>query len=521
MAGSKKKASTAAGAQKATAGGATRFEDMFEVIDRDPDGKKFDRVSRYKCRSEFDAELTIDVNVDVYPLSVGQRFSLALAPTLSLDGSPEDDAFDQSGKPSLADGYEYVMYGKCYKKVEENAGGLTRASAFVSFGGLLMNLKADPKSLQEVDVDDRIYLLMRAADVQEALSDGKFASWIYMNTESDANFPLAAKNALGEAFKQVTVEGSTLTRGLANALTEAMETLPRPTMVQCSTATRASIAYILYKAREKKWPQAGALQRAREMGLKFFSKPPLAAFVRDSLRSDGLIFRQLFDTSGSSTYTYLLGCPITKEAVLIDPVKEMVERDIAVVDGLGLKLKYAINTHCHADHITGTGDLKKKIPGLKSVISKASLARADMFVEHGDVISFGADSSSINLEVRATPGHTDGCVSYVCDNMVFTGDALLIRGCGRTDFQGGSSEKLFESVRNQLFVLPDETLVYPAHDYKGRTMSTIAEEKALNPRLGVAKTKEEFVEIMNNLKLDYPKQIDKALPANLKCGIDD
>ncbi|CEF99331.1 Beta-lactamase-like [Ostreococcus tauri] len=359
------------------------------------------------------------------------------------------------------------------------------------------------------------------ADVQEALSDGKFASWIYMNPESDANFPLAAKSALGEAFKQVTVEGSTLTRGLANALTEAMETLPRPTMVQCSTATRASIAYILYKAREKKWPQAGALQRAREMGLKFFSKPPLAAFVRDSLRSDGLIFRQLFDTSGSSTYTYLLGCPITKEAVLIDPVKEMVERDIAVVDGLGLKLKYAINTHCHADHITGTGDLKKKIPGLKSVISKASLARADMFVEHGDVISFGADSSSINLEVRATPGHTDGCVSYVCDNMVFTGDALLIRGCGRTDFQGGSSEKLFESVRNQLFVLPDETLVYPAHDYQGRTMSTIAEEKALNPRLGVAKTKEEFVEIMNNLKLDYPKQIDKALPANLKCGIDD
>ena len=145
----------------ATAGGTTKFEDIFEVIDRDPDGKKFDRVSRYTCRSEFDAELAIDVNVDAYPLRVGQRFSLALAQTLSLDGSPEDDSFDQSGKPSLADGYEYVMYGKCYKKVEENAGGLTRASAYVSFGGLLMNLKADPKNLQDVEIDDRIYLLMR------------------------------------------------------------------------------------------------------------------------------------------------------------------------------------------------------------------------------------------------------------------------------------------------------------------------------------------------------------------------
>ena len=162
MAGSKKKSASKASTAASTAGGATKFEDIFEVIDRDPDGKKFDRVSRYMCRSEFDAELTIDVNVDAYPLSVGQRFSLALASTLSLDGSPEDDSFDQSGKPSLADGYEYVMYGKCYKKVEENAGGLTRASAFISFGGLLANLKADPKNLQEIEIDDRIYLLMRA-----------------------------------------------------------------------------------------------------------------------------------------------------------------------------------------------------------------------------------------------------------------------------------------------------------------------------------------------------------------------
>jgi sulfur dioxygenase len=356
-----------------------------------------------------------------------------------------------------------------------------------------------------------------------ALREGGYKSWIYMNPESDKSFPHAARDALGDAFKNVIVEGSTLTRGLAKTLTEAMTALPRPTMVQCSTATRASTAYILFKAREQKWPQAGALQRAREMGLKFFAKPPLASFVSDSLKhGDGeIIFRQLFDTSGSSTYTYLLGDPISKEAVLIDPVKEMVERDLAVVNDLGLKLKYAINTHCHADHITGSGDLKKQLPDLKSVIAKASGARADIHIEHGDVISFGDASNVINLEVRATPGHTDGCVSYVCENMVFTGDALLIRGCGRTDFQGGSSDKLFDAVREQLFTLPDETLVFPAHDYKGRMMSTIGEEKSLNPRLGVAKTKEEFIEIMNNLNLAYPKRIDVALPANLKCGIDE
>lgn len=372
---------------------------------------------------------------------------------------------------------------------------------------------------------DRITLAgdLEADDVARALREGGYKSWIYMNPESDKSFPHAARDALGDAFKNVIVEGSTLTRGLAKTLTEAMTALPRPTMVQCSTATRASTAYILFKAREQKWPQAGALQRAREMGLKFFAKPPLASFVSDGLKhGDGeIIFRQLFDTSGSSTYTYLLGDPISKEAVLIDPVKEMVERDLAVVNDLGLKLKYAINTHCHADHITGSGDLKKQLPDLKSVIAKASGARADIHIEHGDVISFGDASNVINLEVRATPGHTDGCVSYVCENMVFTGDALLIRGCGRTDFQGGSSDKLFDAVREQLFTLPDETLVFPAHDYKGRMMSTIGEEKSLNPRLGVAKTKEEFIEIMNNLNLAYPKKIDVALPANLKCGIDE
>ena len=370
---------------------------------------------------------------------------------------------------------------------------------------------------------DRIVLAgdLSPEDVDAALRDGKFASWIYMNPESNPAFPAAAKAALGGAFAQIVVEGDGLTKGLAKSLRNALMTMPRPTMVQCSTATRASTAYIVYKAFEQRWPRASATQRARELGLAFFSKPPLADFVDEGLKPGrGYIFRQLFDTSGSSTYTYLIADPATKEAVLIDPVREMVDRDLAVVDDLGLKLKYALNTHCHADHVTGTGELKKRVPGLKSMIAKASTAQADEHFEHGDIISFGDPESALNLEVRATPGHTDGCVSFVFDNMVFTGDALLIRGCGRTDFQGGSSAKLYESVHSQLFTLPDDTLVYPAHDYKGRTVSTIGEEKALNPRLGSGKTQDEFVDIMNKLDLAYPKRIDEALPLNLKCGVE-
>ena len=370
---------------------------------------------------------------------------------------------------------------------------------------------------------DRIVLAgdLSPEDVDAALRDGKFASWIYMNPESNPAFPTAAKNALGDAFAQFVVEGDRLTKALSKTLRQTLMAMPRPTMVQCSTATRASTAYILSKAFEQRWPRASAMQRARELGLAFFSKPPLAEFVDEGLKPGrGYIFRQLFDTSGSSTYTYLIADPVTKEAVLIDPVREMVDRDLAVVNDLGLKLKYALNTHCHADHVTGTGELKKRVPGLKSMIAKASTAQADEHFEHGDIISFGDPESALNLEVRATPGHTDGCVSFVFDNMVFTGDALLIRGCGRTDFQGGSSEKLYESVHTQLFTLPEDTLVYPAHDYKGRTMSTIGEEKALNPRLGSGKTQSEFVDIMNNLDLAYPKRIDEALPLNLKCGVE-
>ena len=229
-------------------------------------------------------------------------------------------------------------------------------------------------------------------------------------------------------------------------------------------------------------------------------------------------FKQLFDDD-SSTYTYLLWDQQTKDAVLVDPVDLQVDRDLSEIKELGLNLVYGINTHAHADHITGTGLLKQKVDGLKSIISEASKADADIKINTGDRIAFG----SRHIQAKATPGHTEGCMSYVADDesFVLTGDTLLIHGCGRTDFQGGSASTLYDSVHSQLFSLPTTTIVYPAHDYKGRTFSQIGVEKDTNPRLGGTKTKDEFVEIMANLNLSYPKKIDVAVPANMRCGVPD
>uniref|UniRef100_A0AAZ3QJU2 Persulfide dioxygenase ETHE1, mitochondrial n=1 Tax=Oncorhynchus tshawytscha TaxID=74940 RepID=A0AAZ3QJU2_ONCTS len=219
--------------------------------------------------------------------------------------------------------------------------------------------------------------------------------------------------------------------------------------------------------------------------------------------------------SVSSTYTYLLADTESREAVLIDPVLETVGRDLKLVEELGFNLKVAVNTHCHADHITGTGQLKNRLFGMKSAISKHSGASADIMLSEGDKISFGKHY----LTVRETPGHTDGCVTLVTgdQSMAFTGDTLLIRGCGRTDFQQGCSRRLYESVHRKIFTLPPQCLVFPAHDYKGQTASTVGEERRFNPRL--TKTVEEFVDIMTNLNLPKPAKIDIAVPANLVCGL--
>lgn len=235
--------------------------------------------------------------------------------------------------------------------------------------------------------------------------------------------------------------------------------------------------------------------------------------MRSATRSSGLIFRQLFDRE-SCTYTYLLACNESKKALLIDPVKELVDRDLSIVNELGLELEFCLNTHVHADHVTGSGLIKEQQANVQSVISLYSKAKADILVSEGESVNFGSHS----LSVLYTPGHTDGCISYVLDDneAVFTGDTLLYRGCGRTDFQSGSAATLYDSVHNKLFTLPDNCKVFPAHDYKGRTMSTIGEEKKFNLRL--TKTKEEFIEIMANLGLSYPGKFDVAVPSNMFCG---
>merc|ERR1712168_64538 len=233
-----------------------------------------------------------------------------------------------------------------------------------------------------------------------------------------------------------------------------------------------------------------------------------------NMQSNNFAVRQLFDRE-SCTYSYLLIDKPSKEAVLIDPVIELAERDAALVKQLDLNLKFVMNTHVHADHITGTGRLKKLLGGCQSALSEKSGGQADILLKDGDRIQFGGHS----LEVAETPGHTEGCITYIdtANTRAFTGDALLIRGCGRTDFQGGSPEFLYRNVWSRILSLPDHFSLYPAHDYKGMMVTTVGEEKLHNPRL--TKSEEEFVKIMQGLGLPYPKKIDESLPANMECGL--
>jgi glyoxylase-like metal-dependent hydrolase (beta-lactamase superfamily II)/rhodanese-related sulfurtransferase len=228
-----------------------------------------------------------------------------------------------------------------------------------------------------------------------------------------------------------------------------------------------------------------------------------------------MIFRQLFDPV-SSTYTYILGDSETREAIIIDPVFEQVRREIALLSELGLKLVASLDTHVHADHVTGAWLLAKRLGSRIALSENGGAQGVDIPLKSGSRVAFGKRY----VEARATPGHTDGCMTFVLDDrsMAFTGDTLLVRGCGRTDFQQGSADRLYRSVHDEIFSLPDTCVIYPGHDYAGNTCSSVGEEKRFNPRLGASIGVEDFRVYMENLGLPHPRLIDVAVPANLQCG---
>jgi len=230
-----------------------------------------------------------------------------------------------------------------------------------------------------------------------------------------------------------------------------------------------------------------------------------------------MIFRQLFEPV-SSTYTYLVACGQTREAVLIDPVLEAVDRDLALLEERGLTLRYTVETHIHADHVTGADRLRDATGSKAAVPEKSGANHVDLPIREGEPIRFGG----LELEPLYTPGHTDDHHVYLLRSAgawrVFTGDVLMIDGCGRTDFQGGDAATLYRSVHDKIFSLPADTLVYPGHDYQHRWVSSVAQERARNPRLGDGKSVDEFVAIMAALNLPRPQKMDIAVPANRECG---
>ena len=360
---------------------------------------------------------------------------------------------------------------------------------------------------------------------------GKVNGWLKLIPEESYSFADPATVPFLDADKKcnsvmVSVEADSLTSPLVDSLIAALDALPRPALISCKSGARATAVARLYAARKLNATSEVVLRAAIAKKEPWTNNEKLVQWIKDNLPKEraektGLIFRQLFDKE-SSTYSYLLGDAATKIGLIIDPVDTLADRDVRIATELGLTLSYGLNTHAHADHITGTAVLRTKLKGLgnsdfKSVISESSGAKADKMVGDCERIYFG----SRYLEVRFTPGHTAGCACFVLDDesMVFTGDALLIRGCGRTDFQGGSASTLFKSVRENLFVLPDECVVYPAHNYIGVQCSSIGEEKEHNPRLKEGIGEAQFIQIMLDLKLNAPKMLDVAVPKNLNCGV--
>jgi len=352
--------------------------------------------------------------------------------------------------------------------------------------------------------------------------------WLYLNAETDSNFCREAIQRHGSRVHVLPFKpGKDVTSLHIAEVVDKVRTLPRPLMIQCSSANRALVAMFLWLSAERGYTGASVETLAKDLQLDTLkpetllwlqSQLPRLGEQHGPLTSRSPEVRQLFDTE-SSTLTYLVSCPDTKEAVLIDPVLEELSRDLSLIQSLGLQLKYVMNTHCHADHITSGSEMRRVVPDMRTIISKSSGAKADVHIEHADSIRVG----HLMFEVRATPGHTDGCVSYILRTktatFAFTGDTLLVRGCGRTDFQQGNARLLHENVHDRLFTLPGDTIICPGHDYKGRSVSTVEEERRYNPRL--TKSVQEFENIMKDLNLPYPAKIDSALPANMACGVQD
>ena len=238
---------------------------------------------------------------------------------------------------------------------------------------------------------------------------------------------------------------------------------------------------------------------------------PLAAAAGDGV----LLFRQLFDAS-TGTYTYLVADVFSHQGVIIDPVFDRHGRDLSLVQELGIDLRASLDTHVHADHVTGSWLFRQATGCAIGLAEAAGGKNVTLPLKHGDRVGFGQR----HLEVRSTPGHTDGCLTYVLDDqaMAFTGDALLVRGCGRCDFQQGNAHSLWGSVTGQILSLPDSCLLYPGHDYTGRGVTSVAEEKTYNVRLGGSATERDFVGHMENMRLPHPNQLEEALPANLRSG---
>jgi len=354
--------------------------------------------------------------------------------------------------------------------------------------------------------------------------------WLYVNPESDPHFMGETIKSKGSTLKVVPFKPSKdIDPAVIEQLVSAVQDLPRPLMIQCTSANRAGIVLLLWMAKTRGYSKGCVEQLVADLQLDTVRPEALQWLLQQlpsltatppgrQVRPESTEVRQLFDEE-SSTLTYLVSCSETNEAVLIDPVLEQKDRDLQIIKDLGLTLRAVLNTHCHADHITSGGLLRQSLPQLRTLISKSSGAKADQHLQHGDVVKVG----QLRLEARATPGHTDGCMTFVLKTknatFAFTGDTLLIRGCGRTDFQQGNARLLYENVQQQIFSLPGDTVLCPGHDYKDRCVSTVEEERRFNPRL--TKSQEEFVQIMDNLNLPNPKKIDIAVPGNMMCGVQD